>query len=224
MGWFLTDLSSPLGVSIPTIVGSAKATTPPTLSESAAGDTLVIPVPEGTQSGDLLLAIARWGGNTTTEPVGWTVVEAFGGATMLCSRVATSSEPADYTWTSDVTDVARTGAMLSLRSANPVLGDSDDAGNTFTVPSLTNSIEDSILVAFGWRGDTAPIGEDYSANSPLVEQTQHVAAGSVAYSIAQGCVIAVEEGLSQGVISGRSLSHVEAAFGNNVAGYIVEGV
>ena len=228
-GW-MSDLSSlevvmPPAPPPPTIVGSAKATTPPTLDASADGDTVVIPVPGGTQSGDLLLALAHWEIGITTEPAGWTVVDAFSPATLLCSRTATSSEPADYTWTSDEADRGRSGAMLSLRGANPVLGESGRGYNTFTVPSLMNSLENSILVVFSWRIDIAPtMGEDYSANSPLVEQTQHVANGSAAYALPQGCFIAVEEGLSKGLISGRSFSHVDGPDASNVFGAIVEGV
>ena len=230
MGWFITDLSSP-GVVMPppppppTIVGSAKATTPPTLDESADGDTVVIPVPGGTQSGDLLLAIASCAEGVTTEPAGWTVVETLDTGTLLCSRVATGGEPADYTWTNDTADVSRTGAMLSLRGANPVLGESSGrAVNTFTVPTLANDFAGSILIAFGWRVDPGEMGEDYSANSPLVEQTQHVAKGSKAYAVPHACVIAVEEGLSKGLISGRSFSHVDNATGAYTAGVVVEGV
>jgi len=88
-----------------------------------------------------------------------------------------------------------------------------------------NSLENSILVVFSWRIDIAPtMGEDYSANSPLVEQTQHVANGSAAYALPQGCFIAVEEGLSKGLISGRSFSHVDGPDASNVFGAIVEGV
>lgn len=207
----------------PTIVGSEKASTP-TTETAQAGSTVVIPVPSGVQEGDLLLAIATWAqAGTLTEPLGWTNIIADPiASTKLSKRVATSSEPADYSWSHTIADQGRSGCMIAIRGANSTLGDNDIQNVSFTVPDLTNNIEDSILV--GFHAGSSLLGESYIANSPLILQTQHVGQGDGPYALI-GCVaLAVEEGLSTGLISGRSFSDPDNSGSRNAYGIIVEGV
>ncbi len=231
MSWLITDLSSPIGVTPPTIIASAKATTPPTLSENQFGTIIVIPVPVGTQAGDLLLAEVNWqvgSTRTLTNPAGWTTVtdqepDPGGDNFFVTSLIVPASIPADYTWDlSGMEPYSRTGCMIAIRGANPILGDSDrNFSNSLTVPDLTNNVEGSMLVAFA-KANSFPIGEDFDANVPLVEQTEHTSEGAQGYAIPTNTIIAVEENLSEGVISGRSFTISGAT--ERTVGIIVEGV
>ncbi len=211
------------GVSIvPSLVGYSKASTPPTETAPPAGSTVIIYGEAAIQEGDLLLAIASFNGaGTITTPAGWTTVMSRDVALMggihwvIQSRVATSSEPAYHMWTFDVDGVPRSGCMVSFRGANATLGDSAFAILTGTVPTLTNNVSGSILIAFANAQTSNPNTEEATANSPLDLETQHV-------SGVQVTALAAEEDLPIGTISGRSFSHPNVVV-PDIAGIIIEG-
>jgi hypothetical protein len=201
----------------PVVVGATKATTPPTGSTSASGFTVVIPVPAGTRSGDLLLAAASFDGigGTITPPVGWSTVlsrdyvhPSFDEIHwVISSGIATDNEPVDYTWTFDIAAAPRSGCMIALRAPSPpTVGDSAFADVTGTVPDVTNSGIGSMLVAFALGRVSNPPTELAAANLPLLLQVQHVAKGTVP-ALSESVVIAVEEIPASGVISGRTFTH-----------------
>ncbi len=214
------------GVLILVPIDSAKATTPPTLSLSASGFTVVIPVPSETRSGDFLLAVASFNGvgGSITSPAGWTTVlsrDASDIHWVISSREATSSEPANYTWTFDIADVSRSGCMIAINATNATIGDSDFAILTGAVPSLTNSVEGSILVAFAFGQVNNPPAELAAATFPLIEQTQHTAKGSPS-TFPEASIVAIEQNLSVGTISGRGFTHSGPAISPDTVGIIVE--
>lgn len=191
---------------LPSVRASSKATTPATNSGSQSGSTVVVPVPTGTQNGDLMIAIVNATGAIITPPAGWTEIVSQSD-TRGYSRVA-SSEPASYTWTIGEADYSRNGVMISVKDANSTLGDIQSAfyqlnGKNFPVPDLSVSVAGSLLVAFATSGQVT-ITEDFTADSPLSMQVEHACNGSVSYSIASAMALATEAGLSVGTLTGRN--------------------
>src|SRR5205823_9232354 len=87
----------------------------------AAATSIALSVPAGTQQNDVMLAQIDTKGSSgavpaITAPAGWTLIrnDASGGAFQqaLYSHVATSSEPASYTWTLSLS-VAASGGIAS---------------------------------------------------------------------------------------------------------------
>ncbi len=237
MSWLISDLTNPREFLIPRIVGSTKASQPATETISSGVDPMIIPVPDNVIAGDLLFAIVFVGLNFHTSPPGW--LEIMGhpapqtGNPAIDFKVAGINEPASYTWDailSSQRNLVQTGCMIAIRDANPTLGDSQPlSGGGFTVPALTNNIENSILVGFSAVQANSDVGnniEQYTANAPLIEQIEHISEAPGGYiAIRQACIIGVEEGLSVGVISGRSFSHPNIAIPGDPVnfGIIVEG-
>ena len=228
MSWLITDLSSPIGPTELTIVGSTVASDPVQESSSNSGSIVVIPVPVETQAGDLLISVLHWsfgGANTIIQPSGWTVVTAqvANDSFETSSRIATSSEPIDYTWDCvAAVNQSRAGCIIAIRGANPILGDSDrTTANGTTVPDLTNNVGGSMLVAFEKAAtNIPPMSDALSGNTPLVDQIQHSSRGTAGYAIPANALISVEENLSVGLISGRSFQAAGAT--TRTAGIIVE--
>jgi hypothetical protein len=112
----------------------------------STGTSHVIPTPTGIASGDLMLAfLATTSSNTITAPDGWSLVddEINGNYHYLVySKVAGSSEPTDYTWTS-VSSCKYLGYITGFdgTAGTPVVETSNTVayGGTSTVvlPSLT---------------------------------------------------------------------------------------
>lgn len=102
---------------------SSAATAPGTPASS-----LAIPVPVGTQAGDILVAAVNARSSISSIPSGWSVVDpaqtewfytgtayVAGGFGQVFYKVATGSEPASYTWgVSAATDIS--GIMLALQN------------------------------------------------------------------------------------------------------------
>ncbi len=215
MSWFITDLSSPTSVSIPLeIVGYARASNPVHTTTNNGGDKITIPLPDGTQEGDLLLAQLYAAASATTLPAGWsTVIDNGDDSRQVCRVIVPAIVPAEYTWTISVDGLSRTAEMVSIRGANTTLGESgfnDGDPDGLTVPDLTNNVEGSILMAFSnaLQGGSVPYSVDITPDDPLVEGTSHVAAGSIAYALPLQSIVAAEEDLSVGLISGRSFSGI----------------
>jgi hypothetical protein len=96
-----------------TLVNSTKQ------QNTATSGNLVLSVPSGTVSGNLILAVAVSGSTQTstwTAPAGWTK-ELDLGTAALFSRVATGSESSTYTFTSSRTNALLQGYMLTFNNA-----------------------------------------------------------------------------------------------------------
>ena len=125
---------------------------------AAPASTLVVDQPAGTQAGDVLVAgIAVRGSVTVTPPSGWNLIrpDANGSSMKLTSyyRVATSFEPASYTWNfSSAKAAAGTITGYSgVDTTNPI----DVANGQFNLndstsivaPSVTTTAADERIVA-----------------------------------------------------------------------------
>ena len=219
-------LGSDDGVTPPTVVSSSQATTPANGASSAGGTTLVIPAPSGLEEGDVMLMVARWNGNPAiTSPSGWSRLTTTSGLSIVDKKIATSSEPSEYTWSVANTARSRAGAIIAVRGANPDFGDYKTSLNSgLVLTDTTNTIENSLLVALGAADiPSTPPGTSFTSNSPLVQQIEHKARGSAILSIYVGVVIAVEESLPVGTISGRSFSNTSVGSFDVTAAAIVEG-
>lgn len=123
---------------------------------SPASTTVPIDVPAGTVAGDLLVVAISASGNNSFAPLaGWnriTDVTAGGGgnaqALGIFTRVASTSEPASYTFTQDSSDVAY-GFMMRFDGASSVVLEATENtsnGGTGTAPALTTTLRDTLIV------------------------------------------------------------------------------
>jgi hypothetical protein len=131
--------------------------------------TLSIPVPGGTVAGDFMLASVGFRPNTltVTAPAGWTLIRRMNNTTgapnslAVYYRIATSGEPASYTWTFSAGAAGAAGGIQSFGGVD--LTDPFDVENGATTPSgLTH---------------TAPSVVTTNANS-MVVTTHSVASGT----------------------------------------------
>jgi hypothetical protein len=119
------------------IPASATPPTPPSgisLRSSSANtsggssSSLVLNVPAGTQSGDVMVAhvVVRTAGNTITVPTGWTQIvrQDTGSAlsTVAYYKIAGSSEPSSYTWTFGTAGEASggIGSYIGVNNTTPI--------------------------------------------------------------------------------------------------------
>lgn len=145
---------------------SVSATTPPAAGgiafRSAAtaangtATTVVVPAPAGVTAGDVLVAgITTRGVPTVTAPAGWTVVRNDVNGTTLrqvvYTKVATTAEPASYTWTLSASK-AGVGQVLSYTGVSTtapvdVAGAAVNASSSSIVsPSVTTSVPNAEIV------------------------------------------------------------------------------
>ena len=129
-------------------------------AQNGVASSLVLPVPAGVVSGDVLLAVVDVGStNSSTAPAGWTLVRSDATTTSgsvtaqyVYYHVAGGGEPSSYTWTfGGKTGVA--GAMLAysgVDTTNPIDAHSGQAGTTksvsITAPSVTATVSGDMLV------------------------------------------------------------------------------
>lgn len=106
-----------------TFVGSSQ------LPNAGTGATITIPKPAGIVAGDLIIAFvhaqnASGAATISSRPAGFTNVfsrsDADGRNFFVEIKIATSSEPADYSWTASSAVSVRNGAMVAYRSATGV--------------------------------------------------------------------------------------------------------
>ncbi len=128
---------------------------------------LAIARPSGSQPGDVLLAVAAHQGGSTrnmTPPSGWTAIQGAdvyeGGNARIHAwyHVASSSEPASYTFTTTGgTPWSSAGGIMAISGADPLApiaaagGASTGSTNTInlTAPSITTTMPDTLLVYGG---------------------------------------------------------------------------
>lgn len=122
---------------------------------------LSIPVPSGTQAGDVMLATlaARPSGTTFTAPSGWTALADTTQSNDITSRmatywrIATSSEPSSYAWgLGGPTSTGVVGNMASFSGADES-GPIDVSASALTgsgyshqAPSVTTTVDNTMLV------------------------------------------------------------------------------
>lgn len=141
--------------------------TPTTASATAgAPSTLTLNVPAGVVSGEILLALVMdWGFGTPdpNTPSGWTLLQTGGTVPdyhryYTYWRVATGSEPANYTWTGFHNYEPAFGAMLRFSgAASPPTGSNvifaAASGNSTVCDAVTVAAADSMIVWWGSKGN-----------------------------------------------------------------------
>jgi len=162
---------------------------------SAGGDngggstSLTLARPAGVLPGDVMVAaIAVRGGTATgitSVPAGWTLVP--GGANPIDNgtdlklavyyKAATAAEPANYTWGFSSSEKASGGiqAYANVDPADPIdaaLGQATPSGTTHSTPSVTTTLDGTMLVASfatatgaNWTPQTPGLTERYEAAS-----------------------------------------------------------
>jgi Domain of unknown function (DUF1929)/Bacterial Ig domain len=129
-----------------------------TSAANASTTTLVLPLPAGVAPGDVLLAsVAVRGGPSITAPSGWSLARldmdgSFVRQAMYV-KVASTSEPASFTWTLSAAKQAAGGiaAFTGVDTTNPVdasAGQVNASATSLTAPSVTTTVPDTMLVAF----------------------------------------------------------------------------
>ncbi len=127
------------------------------------GGTLDLPVPPGVSAGDVLIAQVAYNavaGSTITPVAGWNVIDVEENLTHpimqgLYWRVATASEPAQYsfTLTSGKADTA-SGAIAAysgVDTGNPIddfAGQSNGTSTNLAAPSITTTVAGTTLIGF----------------------------------------------------------------------------
>lgn len=157
----------------PTFVASAQNATSATTS-------LTINKPTGTQQNDLMVAIVQTDASSSwTSPAGWTEVADKGGkpGVSVAYKVAGASEGSNYTFTAGSNgDTA--GSILTYRSATyDTVGAFTTGSSTLTVPGVTVSASQSILIVTGVSGSTNTItGPSYmtSRTSDFVSKPSYL--------------------------------------------------
>lgn len=114
---------------------------------------LVLPVPSGVFSGDVLVALISTDGNPTiTTESGWVREASIGGTakSFVYYRVSNGIEPATYTWTLDGAEDA-VGSIIKLsdvNTTNPINAKvtNSGTGSTINIPSITTTVAKCMLV------------------------------------------------------------------------------
>lgn len=111
-----------------------------------------------------------------------------------------------------------------VRFRNGAVADSAVAtgGTTPNVPTLTSPAAGSTLVVLACAGTS--LAHNFTPNGSLQELQQHAYQGVGAYNFPENSILAIEENLPKGVISGRSLSVANLVGALAVFGVIVERV
>ena len=125
-----------------------------TAPNTVAGTSLRIPKPAGVTSGDVLVSCVSLNGGTiaaTGAPAGWTRLAAVTTTNPKVYgyyKVATASEPADYTWTTS--SALSGGAITRYSGAAGVDGTASQAAGALatsgTVPGVTTTTANDMLV------------------------------------------------------------------------------
>lgn len=121
----------------------------------------IINVPSGTVDGYVMVAFVSVNNTTsTTTPTGWTLINSqlnggISGRISLYFRVA-SSEPSNYTFTHSSTQ--RNGGWISTFAGvdtSSVTNGSSMTGASFTAPSITTTVANTMLVYGGYNDNAA---------------------------------------------------------------------
>lgn len=145
-----------------------------------AGSDLVINNPSSTQEGDLMIClIVVAGGLTWTVPSGWTeTLDASG--RLVAYKVATNSEPSNYTFTASASTQIPAGYILTYRNAAwDTVGTISGLAQNAVAPSITVSENNSLVLCFVSAAGvvslyTTPSGWDLVTNDTTVTPTSAV--------------------------------------------------
>ncbi|HZP48857.1 MAG TPA: C25 family cysteine peptidase [Vicinamibacterales bacterium] len=130
-------------------------------SAGAASGNVTINVPAGTQANDVMLAAIGINANTptVTAPGGWTLVRQTNNtnntanALAIYRRVATTAEPASYTWTISA-NTGVSGGIMSFSGVdlqNPIdveNGQANGNGTNQAAPAVTTTGTNEMIVTF----------------------------------------------------------------------------
>ncbi len=165
-------------------VGGGGCTTPAFRSTGEAngassGNSITVPKPSGTVEGDILIASIYFNDRNqgVTAPSGWVLIDYFeaGGPSASSGawyKIATGSEPTDYTWTG-IGSVSRRAGTIACFSGS-YDADPEDAAVVTTESSgasagITTATDCAMVVYLG--------GVDASAGATWSEPTDWVSAG-----------------------------------------------
>jgi RHS repeat-associated protein len=161
-------------------------------SASSAGSvpttSLTIAAPTGTAADDVLLAVIATRTNPTiTAPVGWALVRSDNDSTAfrqsIYVRTAGASEPGSYIWSFSGPVTSAVGGMVGYSGLDPLSpidahGGQVAGGTSVTAPSITTTVDDTILVGFfGDENDST-----YTPPAGMTERFDVLAGGSSSQS------------------------------------------
>lgn len=148
-------------------------------NSGASGNTITIPKPAGTVSGDLLVASIYWNdrGQDPTPPEGWVLIDFYSDGDPSASvgawfKVAGGSEPTDYTWTSTGSVSRRAGTIACFSGSYDA--DPEDAAVVTTQDSPVSAgittVSDCAMIVYC-------SGVDASAGATFTEPSGWTSAG-----------------------------------------------
>ncbi len=162
---------------------------------------LTINLPAGTSQDDLLIALlAESSGSDITAPAGWTeIIDDGNGADVRLGvfwKLATASEPANYTFTVASTDQTA-GTILrysGVDTANPINVFNHTVAGNIVSPDVTATSNNNIILrtAAIYNNTLLDGAPDYSAPASTTELTNHLATGGLG-GVFQISIVAGEE-------------------------------
>jgi hypothetical protein len=129
-----------------------------TSTKTATGTSIVVDVPAGTQANDFMFMVLAWGNvsATPTAPSGWTAASSTSNTGIWLytyKKVASASEPANYTWTLNASNpaiAAWVGSYVNVDTTTPtdnVNPSWDSSGTTHTTSNPITRYEDDMVLA-----------------------------------------------------------------------------
>lgn len=163
---------------------------------SVSDTSLSITKPSGTVEGDLMFAFmgnatsATWTGDTS-----WTEILDQGAkpSIRIAYKVAGASEGSSYTFTSSVSSNIAGGIITYRYAAYDAIGTITTGTSPLTLPSVTASLSQCLLLAFGARGANTTVGTPTSMTSRISGTTLP------SYNVA-------EQGMAKGPSGTRSMA------------------
>jgi Putative Ig domain len=150
-----------------------------TTASGANQSNLIVNVPSGTTTGDLLIAAVNIRTiRTISTPAGWTLIRTTTRTNNLRQavyyRVATASQPASYTWTFSGTVTGTAGTILRYEGASttsPIVthsGRTNGSSTSILTSSISPNVSNTMLVGlFGIRN-----GATVNPPTGMLEQTE----------------------------------------------------
>jgi len=172
-----------------TISGGGGGTTPPTVfgtptSNYVFNTAVTVNVPTGTTTGHVMYAWLNVAWNTaiTTAATGWTLLTSFnqtsgalGGWWYLYRKVASGSEPTNYTWTTSAAQ-NQWGAIVTVSGANTTTPEnvtgsvnSSVAATSHAITAITPTVANTLLLAFYSARNGTATASPYTHPSGMTE-------------------------------------------------------